>query len=43
MASGWVNRELMQKEIKEGKFIEHAEVHGNFYGTSVAAVETVSA
>jgi guanylate kinase len=25
--------ESMKKEIEEGKFIEHAEVHGNFYGT----------
>lgn len=25
--------EAMKKEIEEGKFIEHAEVHGNFYGT----------
>lgn len=23
----------MKKDIEEGKFIEHAEVHGNFYGT----------
>mmetsp|Transcript_15130 Transcript_15130/g.20608 ORF Transcript_15130/g.20608 Transcript_15130/m.20608 type:complete len:414 (-) Transcript_15130:177-1418(-) len=33
--------ETMKKEIDEGKFIEHAEVHGNYYGTSVAAVEKV--
>mmetsp|Transcript_8243 Transcript_8243/g.12679 ORF Transcript_8243/g.12679 Transcript_8243/m.12679 type:complete len:198 (+) Transcript_8243:84-677(+) len=33
--------EAMKKEIEEGKFIEHAEVHGNFYGTSIAAVESV--
>jgi guanylate kinase len=25
--------EAMKKEIEEGKFIEHAEVHGNYYGT----------
>jgi Guanylate kinase len=25
--------EQMKKEISEGKFIEHAEVHGNYYGT----------
>jgi len=25
--------ESMRKEIDEGKFIEHAEVHGNYYGT----------
>jgi len=23
----------MKKEIDEGKFLEHAEVHGNYYGT----------
>jgi guanylate kinase len=33
--------ETMKKEISEGKFIEYAEVHGNYYGTSVAAVESV--
>ena len=34
---------LSQKDIADGKFIEHAEVHGNFYGTSKAAVEAVTA
>lgn len=29
------------KDVKDGKFIEHAEVHGRHYGTSVAAVESV--
>lgn len=33
--------EAMKKEIDEGKFIESAEVHGKYYGTSVAAVESV--
>jgi len=33
--------ETMKKEIEEGKFIEYAEVHGNYYGTSVASVEKV--
>lgn len=28
-------------EVEAGKFIEHAEVHGKHYGTSVAAVEKV--
>lgn len=37
----FVSRELMQREIQAGNFIEHAEVHGNLYGTSVAAVESV--
>mmetsp|Transcript_17692 Transcript_17692/g.51491 ORF Transcript_17692/g.51491 Transcript_17692/m.51491 type:complete len:545 (-) Transcript_17692:147-1781(-) len=31
----------IKKEIDAGKFIEYAEVHGKYYGTSVAAVETV--
>lgn len=25
--------EVMRKEIEDGKFIEYAEVHGNYYGT----------
>lgn len=29
------------EDVKAGKFIEHAEVHGRHYGTSVAAVEKV--
>lgn len=29
------------KDVEAGKFIEHAEVHGRHYGTSVAAVESV--
>ena len=33
--------EQIQKEIEDGKFIEHANVHGNYYGTSRAAVEKV--
>lgn len=31
----------IKKDIDAGKFIEYAEVHGKYYGTSVAAVETV--
>mmetsp|Transcript_13132 Transcript_13132/g.23507 ORF Transcript_13132/g.23507 Transcript_13132/m.23507 type:complete len:238 (+) Transcript_13132:158-871(+) len=33
--------ETIKKEIDEGKFVEYANVHGNYYGTSVAAVESV--
>lgn len=33
--------ETMQNEVDEGKFIEHANVHGNMYGTSKEAVEAV--
>lgn len=31
------------KQVSEGKFIEHAEVHGRHYGTSIAAVDSVKA
>jgi guanylate kinase len=31
----------IKKEIDAGKFVEYAEVHGNYYGTSIAAVEAV--
>lgn len=34
--------ETMREEIAAGAFIEHAEVHGNFYGTSKAAVDSVA-
>ncbi|GAX11353.1 guanylate kinase [Fistulifera solaris] len=33
--------EQMKQEIEEGKFIEYAEVHGRYYGTSIAAVDAV--
>ncbi len=33
--------EKIKQEIADGKFVEYAEVHGNYYGTSVAAVESV--
>lgn len=31
----------MQKAIKNDEFVEHVEVHGNLYGTSINAVENV--
>merc|ERR1719330_884749 len=34
-------KEDMQEDIDKGAFIEHAEVHGSFYGTSFAAVNRV--
>nr|KAJ0187093.1 hypothetical protein LSAT_V11C900466420 [Lactuca sativa] len=34
--------QLMEEEIKAGKFLEFAAVHGNLYGTSVEAVEVVA-
>eukprot|EP00934_Nitzschia_sp_Nitz4_P005886 Nitzschia sp. Nitz4//scaffold3_size479765//202151//202848//NITZ4_000084-RA/size479765-augustus-gene-1.563-mRNA-1//1//CDS//3329550710//5876//frame0 len=33
--------EDIKKEIADGKFVEYAEVHGNYYGTSIASVESV--
>eukprot|EP00523_Entomoneis_sp_CCMP467_P005434 CAMPEP_0168742088 /NCGR_PEP_ID=MMETSP0724-20121128/12856_1 /TAXON_ID=265536 /ORGANISM="Amphiprora sp., Strain CCMP467" /LENGTH=214 /DNA_ID=CAMNT_0008789627 /DNA_START=62 /DNA_END=706 /DNA_ORIENTATION=+ len=33
--------EQIKKDIADGKFIEYAEVHGKYYGTSIAAVESV--
>ncbi|EGC30245.1 guanylate kinase [Dictyostelium purpureum] len=32
----------MTKEIENGDFIEHANVHGNFYGTSKRALQEVA-
>ncbi|XP_036895964.1 guanylate kinase isoform X2 [Sturnira hondurensis] len=36
-------REVMQRDIAAGDFIEHAEFSGNLYGTSKAAVRVVQA
>ncbi|KAJ7972231.1 Guanylate kinase [Quillaja saponaria] len=38
----FTDRGVMEKEIKDGKFLEFASVHGNLYGTSVEAVELVA-
>jgi len=38
----FAEKAAMEAEIAEGKFLEHAAVHGNLYGTSKAAVEAVS-
>merc|ERR1711879_671348 len=37
----FVEREAMEKEIAEGKFIESAVYSGNMYGTSIKAVQDV--
>lgn len=37
----FTTKEQFAAEIAEGKFLEYAEVHGNIYGTSRAAVDTV--
>ena len=33
--------EELLKAVSENKFVEHANVHGNYYGTSVSSVERV--
>ncbi|PWA94743.1 guanylate kinase-like domain-containing protein [Artemisia annua] len=38
----FTNRDVMEEEIKSGKFLEYADVHGNLYGTSIEAVEVVA-
>lgn len=38
----FAQREDMEKEIAEGRFLEKADVHGNLYGTSVEAVKRVT-
>ena len=37
----FVEREEFQRQIAAGTFLEHAEVHGNFYGTSHATVHSL--
>ena len=36
-------RERFEELLKENAFIEHAEVHGNYYGTLLAPIEEVLA
>ncbi|GKC43973.1 guanylate kinase 2-like protein [Tanacetum coccineum] len=35
-------RDVMEQEIRDGKFLEFAAVHGNLYGTSIEAVDVVA-
>jgi len=37
----FVTKEEFQADIKADKFVEYAEVHGNYYGTSIDTVEKV--
>lgn len=37
----FLSKENMQRDIAEGLFLEHAEVHGNFYGTSWQSLRDV--
>lgn len=39
----FVDKATMEKDIAAGKFLEHAHVHQNIYGTSFAAVRKVTA
>lgn len=34
----FVSREIFQELIESGEFLEYAEVHGNFYGTSIKQI-----
>lgn len=38
----FTDRDTMENDLKEGKFLESAAVHGNLYGTSIDAVEAVT-
>ncbi|XP_010278968.1 PREDICTED: guanylate kinase 2-like [Nelumbo nucifera] len=38
----FTERSIMEKDIRDGKFLESASVHGNLYGTSIEAVEVVA-
>ncbi|KAJ8534255.1 hypothetical protein K7X08_007579 [Anisodus acutangulus] len=38
----FTDRTVMEREIKDGKFLEFASDHGNLYGTSVEAVKVVA-
>jgi guanylate kinase len=38
----FADKKVMEKEIKDGKFLEFASVHGNLYGTSIESVEAVT-
>lgn len=39
----FTTREKFEEMIKNGEFLEYAEVHGNYYGTSFAAIHAVEA
>ena len=39
----FVERDEFQREVAEGIFLEHAQVHGNFYGTSRTTVQELLA
>ncbi|KAI3782549.1 hypothetical protein L2E82_12600 [Cichorium intybus] len=38
----FTKRSIMEEEIKSGRFLEFAAVHGNLYGTSIESVDVVA-
>ncbi|KAL3534294.1 hypothetical protein ACH5RR_002755 [Cinchona calisaya] len=38
----FTERNIMEEEIRDGKFLEFASVHGNLYGTNIESVEMVA-
>ena len=38
----FVTKEEFENEIRAGSFLEYAEVHGNYYGTSLSQVERLT-
>ena len=42
VAYNFTTREIFQKMVEEGAFIEHAQFGSNMYGTSVGAVKSVA-
>jgi len=39
----FVDKATFDRMVRDGEFLEHAEVHGNFYGTSLAEVDRAKA
>ena len=37
----FISKEEFQREIQEKNFLEHNEVHGNYYGTHLSQLETI--
>lgn len=37
----FITKEQFEQDIKDGKFLEYAEVHGNYYGTAFESIKEV--
>ncbi|KAJ3427047.1 guanylate kinase [Anaeramoeba flamelloides] len=37
----FISKEQFKQDIEDNKFVEYAEVHGNFYGTSIQSIKDV--